>query len=437
MDLLIVFLIFVICMALSLVLDFSMLLPLAAGFVLFSLLAVRRGFSVAQILAFSKDSCKDSFIVIGILLIIGCLTGLWRQSGTVAYFVSLGVSLIPSRLFILAAFLLSATMAYAIGTSFGVTATAGVILMSIARAGGVNPIWAAGAVFSGVYVGDRGSPAASSANLVSVLTHTDMRRNVREMLGCSVVPFALCCVIYGALSLLSPMQRMDTAVLDKLAGEFQLQWPCLIPAVLMIVLPFCAVSIKRSMGVSLAASFFVSMLVQGSGAADCLGAMLLGFTPKNAELTDMLSGGGMLSMLEVCGILLISGTYGSIFRGTGMLGAVNEALRKLAQRIGRFPVMILLGAGVSALFCNQTIGAIMQSQLSDSLYGDTEEERNSKMLDMENSVILLAGVVPWCIASSVPLGMLGADARAIPMAFYLWVLPLCWLVQSRGKKHAA
>lgn len=432
MDLLIAFCLFLLCMGASLVLDVTMLAPLAAGFVLFSAVAVRRGFSVKKVLTLAAESLKESFIVIGILLLIGCLTGMWRLSGTVAYFVTLGVSVIPPQLFLLAAFLLAAAMSYALGTSFGVTATAGVILMSIARVGGVDPVLAAGAVLSGVYVGDRGSPAASSANLVAVLTHTDMRENVRKMLRCSLVPFLACCVLYGGLSVLTRMDAVDSAILDRLGAEFKLRWLCLIPAVLMIALPFCRLSIRWSMAVSLTAAAAVAIFVQGSSVSDCLHAMVLGYDAADAELAGMISGGGVVSMLEVCGILLISCSYGSIFRGTGLLEGVNRAVSRTAARIGRFPVMLLLAVGTSALFCNQTISAIMQSNLSDSLYG--EDERGVKMLDMENSVIVLAGLVPWCIACSVPLTMMGADARSVPLAFYLWLIPLWWLIRGRSKK---
>lgn len=433
MTLLTAFLIFIACMAISLILDITMLLPLGIGFGLFSALAVRKGFAFKGVLRLAADSLKDSFIVIGILLIIGCLTGLWRLSGTVSYFVTLGISAIPPQLFLLAAFLLSSFMSYALGTSFGVTATAGVILMSVARAGGVNPVLAAGAIMSGVYVGDRGSPAASSGNLVAVLTHTDMRKNVREMLKCSLVPFILCCVIYCLLSLFAPIEHIDTGILSLLDSEFALEWYCLIPAVLMIILPFCGMNVKWSMAVSLAASFAVAMLVQHEGLLSCLNAMIFGYSPKDAALSSMLSGGGVVSMLEICGILLISCSYGSIFRGTGLLSPVGEKVRQAAARIGRFPVMLILGAGTAALFCNQTIAAIMQSNLTDELYGNSDEERRHKMLDMENSVILLAGLVPWCIACSVPLAMLGVDARALPFSFYLWLVPLWWLIRSRKR----
>ena len=434
MELMIVFLIFVACMAASLAIGVTMLVPLLIGLMLFMLLARRKGFTLSQIFRFSMKSLKDSLIVVRILLLIGCLTGLWRMSGTVAYFVTLGMSLIPPRLFLLAAFLLAAVMSFAIGTSFGVTATAGVILISIARAGGVNPVLAAGAILSGVYVGDRGSPAASSANLVAVLSRTDIRDNVRQMLKSSWIPFGACCLIYALTSLFSPMETMNKAHLALLESEFELEWYCLVPAVLMIALPFLRVKIKWAMAVSLVSSVVVSLLLQGESVPSCLSAMIFGYKSKDPALDSMISGGGIVSMLEVCGILLVSGTYGGLFQETGLLAPVNQTLSSLSLRIGRFPVMIALGAGVCALFCNQTIGVIMQNQLSEPLYGDSPEERTRKMLDMENSVILLAGLIPWCIASSVPLSMLEAGVSSLPFAFYLWFVPLwAWFRSAKSK----
>ena len=432
MELVVVFVIFSAGMAVSLLLGISMLVPLVIGFVLFTVLARRRGFSLKQVLGFAAGSLKESFIVVGILLLIGCLTGTWRLSGTVAYFVSLGVSLIPPAFFLPSAFLLSALMSYALGTSFGVTATAGVILMSIARAGGVDPVLAAGAIFSGVYVGDRGSPAASSANLVAVVTHTDMRENVRAMLRCSVVPFLLTLALYTALSPLFPMREADSPVSAALAEQFTLTWPCILPAVIMLVLPFCGLKIKLSMALSLVSSVAVAMLVQHASIIDCLLTMLSGYAAPSGSLSETLSGGGIVSMLEICGILIISCSFGSIFENTGLLAPVTDAVGRLARRCGRFAAMLLLAVGVSALFCNQTIGIIMQNDLSAGLYG--KDEGHAKMLDTENSVILIAGLVPWCIASSVPRAMLGVGSGAILSGFYLWFVPIWWYFRTCKRK---
>jgi len=98
-----------------------------------------------------------------ILLLIGVLTGSWRSSGTIVTFVYYGIRLIWPHLFLIVIFLLTCLMSYALGTSFGVAGTAGVIFMTLARSGNVDPTIAAGVVLSGIYFGDRTSPASSTA----------------------------------------------------------------------------------------------------------------------------------------------------------------------------------------------------------------------------------------------------------------------------------
>lgn len=427
-SLILAFLIFVAGIAVSQIWNLSLLAPLGLGFVLFAGLAIRRGFSIKAVLKMAWESLSESFVVVGILLLIGCLTGLWRASGTIAYFVSAGLSLLPPSLFLLSAFLLAALMSYALGTSFGVTATAGVVLMSIARAGGVNPVLAAGACLSGVYVGDRGSPAASSANLVAMVTKTDLRQNIRLMLKNAILPFSLCCVLYGLLSLRCPLQTAETEALAAMEREFRLHWTCLLPALLMVALPFCKVSVRLSMAISILVSFVLCVTLQDISGSETLKSMLLGYQPTDEALREILSGGGLVSMLEVCGILILSCTYGSIFRQTGMLEGLIGQLAETGKKIGRFPMTLLLSIGVSMVFCNQTIGILMQNQLSGGMY--REDENYAKMMDIENSVILVAGLVPWCIACAVPLQMLGADYSSVPLAFYLWLIPLQELIRS-------
>ena len=176
-----------------LVLNITMIVPIGIGVLLFSFLALKRGWKMRDVARMALSGTEESMIVISVMILIGCLTGLWRISGTISYFLTLGISAIPPGMFILSAFLLSSLMSYAIGTSFGVTATAGVVLISIARAGNVNLLLAGGAIISGVYVGDRGSPAASSASLMAALTKTDLTVNIRKMLKTGFWPFVISC----------------------------------------------------------------------------------------------------------------------------------------------------------------------------------------------------------------------------------------------------
>lgn len=167
MDLFAAFGVFLACVAGCMARGYSLGWALGAGFVCFFIVGVRRGTAAPALIKMAAEGMLTSMKVLRILLLLGLLTALWRAGGTVAFFVWCGVQLITPKTFVLVAFGLSAVFSLAFGSSFGVAGTAGVILMTIARSGGANLAVTAGAVMSGIYFGERLSPASSSAALVA------------------------------------------------------------------------------------------------------------------------------------------------------------------------------------------------------------------------------------------------------------------------------
>lgn len=433
MDLVFSFAVFIAAMIVSLSTGTSMILPLAVGALAFALVAKRRGFKLKAISGMFYHGMRESDIVVLVMVLIGCLTSLWRQTGTIAYFTYHGIRLIPPQIFILAAFLLASLMSYALGTSFGVAGTIGVILMTIARASGVSTVLVGGAIMSGLYFGDRGSPAASSASLVANETRTDVSQNFRLMLKSSGLPMAVCVLLYALLSVFSHPGSIDSALLDSFRSEFRLSIWCLLPTVLLLAMAFAGMKIKFIMVINIVVSIVLTVLLQHKSLWEVLRMMVTGYIPNDASLTAILAGGGILSMVEIVIILLLSSGCAGIFEGTHMLATIEGALKKLSLRIGRFPTMIITSIASAMIFCNQTISIIMCRQCMAGNYSDTPEGRIDFMLDIENSVITLCGLVPWCIACSVPLKMLGCDARSLPFAAYLYLIPIFWYFALRRR----
>ena len=79
------------------------------------------------------------------------------------------------------------------------------------------------------------------------------------------------------------------------------------------------------------------------------------------------------------------------------------------------------------IFCNQSVMIVMGNQLLHRSYTD----RNEQAVDMENSGIVLSALIPWNIACSIPLVMLGVDERAIPYAVLLYMIPLVYGLTKR------
>lgn len=432
MDLLAAFGVFLICVAGCMVRGLSLFWALLAGFFCFFAVGVRRGTRPPALMRMALSGMATSMKVLRILLLLGLLTALWRAGGTVAYFVWVGVRMITPATFVLVAFLLSSAFSLAFGSSFGVVGTAGVILMTIARSGGASLPVTAGAIMSGIYFGERLSPASSSAALVSAVAGVDQHAFQMRMWRTTPVPLLATLALYGALSLRFPIQQVDAGVVSALEEGFSLTWPVILPAAALLILPWVKISAMMSIAVSCVLSAGCALLVQKVPAGELLRACVLGYRPALPELRELMSGGGLISMVSVCLIVVLSCAYSGMFNGTGLLAPVTDRVGRLTDRAGLFGAHVAASFGCCALFCNQTVGIVMNGQLLEGEY----RRRGLPAMDLAenigNSVVNLAGLVPWAISVTVPAAAMEVSAAFLPLSFYLYLLPLwCWFRSLR------
>ena len=408
----------------------NLLWALWLGIALFAAAGLRRGYTAREIAAFAWKKGKTSLVVVPVLLVIGTVTGLWRGCGTISYFLYHGLKSISPQWFILMVFLLCAVLSFALGTSFGVVGTGGVVLITMARSGAVDLALTAGAIISGAYFGDRCSPMSSCASLVATCTGTELYANVREMLRTAALPTALTAVIYALLSLRNPITLLDGAVLDALAKGFTLHWALLLPALLMLALPLAKVPVKWAMAVSSAVALVLAVALQGMSAGEALGCAIFGYKPEGA-LAAILSGGGMISMCKSAAIVFSTSLYAGILDGIHALSGAEAMVEKLVKKVGLFPGTAIVSVVTGCFFCNQSVIVVMGEQLMAPHYRRAGRSRTELAMDLANSGVMLAGLIPWAIACSVPLSMLGAGVEALPWCVLLYLTPLCYLFTKR------
>ena len=410
---------------------------LVLALLLFSALAVRMGFSPRRVAQMARVGAHTAMPIVVILLAIGMVTGSWRGAGTIVGFVDYGVKLITPRLFLLVAFVLTCVMSYALGTSFGVAGTAGVIFMALARSGNVDPVVTAGVLMSGIFFGDRGSPVSSTAVTTANLTGTELMGNVRRMTKSALLPMAICLAVYAVLSVRNPIGEVDRAVVAAFERSFSLTPWVFLPAALLLILPLFHVPILLCMAGSILSAVLVGHFAQGAGWGELLKTLALGYESPDPALGGILNGGGVISMLDTCLIVARACTCSGVFNGTGMLHRLEEGISALSGRVGTFPLMIATSLLGSAIFCNQVIAIVLCSTFFRPVFDRLGRSREDLALDMENICITVPAFVPWSIICSVPLKLFGADYRSMLYAVFLYAVPLIGWAQSarRAKKQ--
>ncbi len=431
MDLLIAFAIFLIVMVSAIIFDFSMIIALLVGLFAFMAVGKHRGYSIGSMTKMGIEGGKDSLIVIEVMCVIGFVTAVWRVSGTITVFVYYGMKIITPNLFLIITFVLSCLLSYALGTSFGVAGTVGVIFMTLARSGGVNPVITAGVIMSGVYFGDRGSPVSSSANMVASVTKTKIYDNVKQMMRVAIVPLVITTIIYAVLSFMNPISHVDEELVASFESEFILSPWAFVPAVFMLILPLLKVDVITSMLASIVSGILVSVFVQGVPILEVLKICIFGYEAEAGSLGEILNGGGLVSMLEIVVILIISSCYSGIFSGTGMIDGLQERLNDMTSRFGRYAVMFVMSLASAMVFCNQTIATLICADLLEKSYLEGGGSHEEMAIDMENTVILISCLVPWCIGCSVPLSFLGVGVGCLPFAVYMYAVPLMYFFMKK------
>ena len=406
--------------------------PLMVAVVLFSIVAIRKGYKLKEIYQMGYRGGKKSLVVIKIFILIGAIVPIWMASGTVPAIVYYGINLIIPNLFILFAFLISCFVSLMIGTSMGTCGVVGIAFMVMAKSGGVNLAATAGAVIAGAYFGDRCSPMSSSASFVAFLTDTNIYDNIRNMFKSGIIPFMLSVVFYALVSYVFPMNISTNTINNEILRAFNLNVVVFIPAIIIIMFSLFKVKVKISMSVSIIAALLISIFVQGESLSDYLRYMIYGFSlDKSDPLYTIIKGGGIISMLRTSLIVFLASIIAGIVEETEMLNKIEDITQRADSRYGIFRNVFITSIFTAAVGCSQTFAVMLTHLLNKKAYEKNNLDNLSLAMDLENTAILIAALIPWNAALLTPMTILGSDISCIPYLAYIYILPVSNLLYLR------
>lgn len=407
----------------------SILYALLAGLLIFSLYGKKQGYSWMQIGRMASQGVLKVKNILITFVLIGMLTALWRQAGTIPAIICYTVHLIKPSTFLLMTFLLNCLISVLTGTALGTAATIGVVCATMASALGIQPWMTGGAILSGVYFGDRCSAVSTSALLVAELTETNIYRNIKNMIKSAAVPFFIACFLYLIVSMQLHGKTEMPDLMHVFSGEFRISWIALLPAAVILILSVMQAGVKIAMIASILTALPICIALQNMSVTELPGILLTGFHSTDTAVAAMLDGGGITSMLKVGAIVCISSSYSGIFQETGILDRLQKMVDILSDRTKPYFAVLLTSILTSVVACNQTL-AIM---LTDQLCNKTEPDKLRLANYLEDSAVIIAPLVPWSIACAVPLTAAGAPGYSVLFAVFLYLLPLCNLIFTRRR----
>ncbi len=415
--------------------DASILIALVFGFFLLFFYGIYKNHSVAEMLSLAFSGIKTVRNILINFVLIGVITAVWRAGGTIPYIVYHATKICSPQAMVLVCFLLCAFISFLTGTAFGTSATMGVICITIANSMGIPILFSGGAVLSGAFWGDRCSPMSTSALLISTLTKTNLFKNIAMMFRTSAIPFAITCGVYALLGLGFESDFDIGTTQNVFTDNFNLHPAVIIPAAVIIVFSLFKVNVKITMSISIVCGMLMCAFVQDIPFAEIMRMSVFGYTPEVPEVSALLSGGGMISMANAFLIVCISACYSGMFEGTGLLHSIHDILMKVSRKLSPFGCVFITSILSSLVSCNQTLAIMLAHQLC----GDVETDGKKMAYCLENTAVVMAPLVPWSIAATVPLSSIDAPSVCILTACYLYLVPLynfaISLYKQKHKSH--
>ena len=281
-------------------------------------------------------------------------------------------------------------------------------------------IYTGGAVISGIFFGDRCSPMSSGAHLISELTDSNIFTNIKTMMKTALVPFIVTIVLYGIIGIIINPGMGSGMTLHIFADYYNLSFFTIVPAVIIILFSLLKIDVKITMTISCFIGLICAVFFQHVHMAELMKIIFFGFYPQDSELAKLMAGGGIVSMIRPAAIICISSCYSGIFKGTHFFDGMQRIMRRLSARITVFGSVLTASVFASTIACNQTLAIMLTHQVCDDLI----EDKNVFASYLEDTAVVVAPLMPWSIAVSVPLTSIGAPAAALLAAFFLYLIPL-------------
>ncbi len=396
-----------------------------------------------------SDNLKATTNAILILLMVGALAGTWMLSGVIPALIYGGLKILSPAIFLPASVVICSLISVATGSSWTTSATVGIALIGIAKAIGISPGMAAGAILSGAYFGDKMSPLSDTTNLASAMAGSELFSHIRYMSLTTTPTIILTLVIFSAISLgIDPIGATDTnKLLADIQGAFNINgWLMLVPLVVILLIvkkakPLIALLIGSLLG-GVFALFFQPGVVAAVGGAEHLNLVSgykgvmnaltidVAIETPNPVLNELFSTGGMSGMLGTIWLIICALVFGGVMDAIGALQRISHALLSLADStFSLFASTVASCLALNVTASDQYLAIVVPGKMFDKAYKEKGLAPENLSRTLEDSGTVTSVLVPWNTCGAYHSGVLGVSVfEYFIYAFFNYISPFMTLL---------
>lgn len=407
-------------------------IALIASTIVAGFIAMTTGYTWHEMEKGMIDTIKMSMQSILILMIIGTIIGTWILAGVVPTMIYYGLKIISPSIFLVATCLICGIISLATGSSWTTAGTVGIALIGVGKGLGIPLPYVAGAIISGAYFGDKMSPLSDTTNLAPAMAGTDLFTHIRHMIYTTGPALVIALVLYGIMGIKYAGKAIDhvslNAYLSSLSSQFTISPLLLIPPVIVILIVILKVPAIPGLLIGTIVGGIFAAIFQGAGMTEIINAAQNGFKSAtgNAAIDDLLSRGGLQSMLWTVSLILCAMSFGGIMEKTGQLNAIAEKILLLARSTGS----IVLATVLTSIACNlatgdQYLSIVIPGRMYKDIYADKGLDPRCLSRTLEDAGTMTSPFIPWNTCGAFMHTALGVHPFAyLPFAFLNILCPV-------------
>jgi NhaC family Na+:H+ antiporter len=377
-------------------------LPLILASIVAAVVGLSLGYAWGEIERGIVEGIAVALKAILILMVVGMLIGTWIASGVVPLLIDYGLQLLSPSYFLIATCLICSVVSIATGSSWTTAGTVGVALIGVGEGLGVSLPITAGAIISGAYFGDKMSPLSDSTNLAPAVAGSELFEHIRYMMYTTLPAYLLALILYGFLGWTAGGGSIDNSQVSEiraaLATSFDLS-PILLLAPISVIaaVAFRVPALPALIGGALLGGL-LAIWVQGTDLREVCAVAQNGYQADTGFPTvdDLLSRGGMESMMSTVALVLCALTFGGIMERTGLLNALANAILKLAHSTGSL-VLATVGScvGTNVVAPDQYLSIVIPGRMYREAFRARGLHPKNLSRTVEDSGTLSSPLVPW------------------------------------------
>ena len=391
----------------------------------------------------------ESSIVLGItvaikplliLFSVGMLIGCWILSGTVPTMIYYSLLILDPSIFYVASALICSLIALSIGSSWTVAGTVGIALIGAAGGLGLSLEITAGAIVSGSYFGDKMSPLSETTNLAPAVAGTDLFTHIGHMTWTTIPSILIALVIFSliGLNIDSSATASDLEITIQLLKEnFTIHPLMLLPVALLLYMankklpPIPTIVTGALLGLIIAILFQRPIIIALAGDTPNVFLGLFkgvwytifdGFVLEsgNATLDDLMTRGGMSSMLTTVWLVLCAMVFGGIMEHTGLLKCLVNYMLSFVHSTGSLiATTIATCIGANIITSDQYISLVLPGRMYKLEYENHNLDMKNLSRTLEDAGTITSPLVPWNTCGAYMAGTLGVATFAyLPYCFF-------------------